>query len=136
MVMGTRETRTRETEKNMKKIDEVELIHINNLQGEAKQAEPKVGMGATELMWTDRRPCTIIEVRSATCIVVQADHAQRIDANGMSDMQNYEYTLNPNAPTTVVTRRKNGAWVCKGQPMRSGRRYAIGHREKYHDFSF
>ena len=107
----------------------------NRIMESSKQPEPKVGDGATILMYSDRHAGTVILVGMNT-IIVQEDHARRTDSNGMSDAQSYEYSRNPNGRVWTFTRRKNGAWVQKGGPMRGGTRCAIGYRDKHHDFSF
>lgn len=97
---------------------------------------PEVGMGVTRLGWTDRYPGTIVEVINPKTVIVQADSYKRIDKNGMSECQNYEFAPDFSAPREVVTLRKNGRWVTKGEPMTNGTTWVIGRREKYHDFSF
>lgn len=110
---------------------------VNYLQGGPTKETPKVGMGATVLMWTDRTPATIIEVSpSGKTLKAQEDDAKRVDSNGMSDAQQYEYTPNPEGYTTTFTLRKNGSWVRQGESMNTGQRLRIGSREKYYDFSF
>lgn len=109
------------------------------------QPEPKVGMGATLLAWTDRYPATIIEVRTTkNCVyvTVQEDDATRTDKNGLSESQTYEFTPKPNGRKFTFRSGKNGMWqemrkndrgcrlICEGYGLR------IGEREKYHDFSF
>lgn len=108
----------------------------NRLMEGGKQIDPEVGMGATEIMYTDRNPYTIIEVNEKkTVIVVQQDNAKRSDSNGMSETQSYEYSPNLEARKRVLTLRKTGQWIEKGESLK-GSKYLIGHREKYHDFSF
>jgi hypothetical protein len=110
---------------------------LNNLlMSNAKAPEPKVGMGATRLSWTDRDPYTIIEVRSPKRIVVQADDARRSDANGMSESQSYLFIPDPNGHKVVLTLRKNGKWVPEGEPLKGAGSFLIGSRGKYHDYSF
>lgn len=108
--------------------------------GTKGQPEPEVGMGATELMWTDRMPYTIVDVvlfksgpkkGLVRQITLQPDNAVRVDSNGMSDSQTYEFSRNTDAPTVVATRRKDDAFRTSG-----GRRFRVGSRDKYHDFSF
>ena len=109
---------------------------INHLSGNANYPTPEVGMGATILMWSDRYATTIIEVsENGKQVVVQEDHAKRTDSNGMSDSQTYEYSPNPEGPTVTYTLRKNGAWVRKGDPMKTGERLAIGRRDHHYDFT-
>jgi hypothetical protein len=101
-----------------------------------KQPEPKVGMGATLVYWTDRHAATIVAVSaSGREITVQRDKAVRTDKNGLSESQDYTYSPDPEGPTYVATRRKNGRYVLKGEPMR-GTGVAIGHRREYYDPSF
>lgn len=109
---------------------------VNELSG-STVTTPAVGMGATYLGWTDRTPYTIIAVSpDGKTITVQADEYERTDDNGMSESQKYKYSPNPQGSTYIVTLRKNGAWVVKGEGLRKGRRFAIGYRERYYDFSF
>lgn len=95
--------------------------------------EVAVGVGATIVSWTDRHPATVIEVsKSGHRIVVQHDTATRVDSNGMSDAQSYEFERNPNGRTEVATRRKDGSYRVTGGQTR----VLIGVRSKYHDYSF
>jgi hypothetical protein len=109
---------------------------VNNIYAHSRQPKPEVGMGATELLYTDRHACTIVEVVNDKTIVVQADNSRRTDSNGMSECQSYEYSPNPNAPKVTVTLRKNGRWVRKGEGMKNGTTFAVGGRDEYHDYSF
>jgi hypothetical protein len=104
---------------------------------------PAVGMGATILMWSDREPATIIEVNEKKrYIVVQEDNAKRIDTNGMSESQDYEYSPNPEGSKRIYRKMKNGRWQEHyinpetGRLVKGGGYLSIGDREKYHDFSF
>ena len=108
---------------------------VNRLMGNSAKA-PEVGMGATILMFTDRHAATVIEVVTPQKIVIQRDEARRVDNNGMSESQEWEFKPNKNAVRETYTKRKNGAWVRAGDPMRNGTRLALGHRSEYYDFSF
>jgi hypothetical protein len=108
---------------------------INNVMGEAAQVKPVPGMGATRLMYTDRKACTIAMV-SSLAVWVREDKVTRTDSNGMSESQEYAFAPNNEAPLHEYSLRKNGQYVRVGQPMRTGERLLIGHREHYHDFSF
>lgn len=101
--------------------------------------EPEVGMGATILMWSDRRPATIVEVirfktgaqaGQVKAVVIQEDDATRIDSNGMSDAQSYTYEPQPAAAKETFPKRKDGRFASSGVSLR------IGSREKYYDYSF
>lgn len=95
-----------------------------------------VGDGATKLMWSDRKAGTIIAVSpSGKEVTWQEDTSTRVDANGMSDAQSYEYAADPNGATEVFSLRKNGRWVTKGQKIGQGSTLGVG-RSTYHDYSF
>lgn len=99
------------------------------MSGAAVPETPAIGMGATILCWTDRHAGTIVKV-TPTQIHVQHDSAKRIDTNGMSECQDYEYTPNPKAPIEVFRRTK------RGYRNASGNALLIGKRDEYYDFSF
>jgi len=108
------------------------------------EPEPVVGMGATLLSWTDRNPATIVEVNTKKrYIVVQEDHAVRVDSNGMSEAQEYHFTPNPDANRRIYRKVKSGEWVEHQINPETGRlvqsRSAglrIGERDKFYDYSF
>lgn len=109
---------------------------INNIYANSIYPKPEVGMGATKLMYTDRAAFTIIAVRNDKTIEVQQDIATRTDSNGMSESQSYDFTPDPNGAKYIVTLRKNGRWVVKGDGAKNGTAFAIGARNQYHDYSF
>jgi hypothetical protein len=117
---------------------------------------PTVGMGATEYMWSDRHAYSICEYfpnwknKGFEIVGLQRDHAKRTDNNGMSDSQSWEFTPNPDAPvsylrSTFYDHPKLGK-VKMYEPVhynekskrwnKGGDNIVIGHRSKYHDFSF
>ena len=57
--------------------------------------ELEVGMGATEMMYSDRRAYTVQKIISDKRIVVTRDKVTRIDRNGPSEDQKYEYESTP-----------------------------------------
>lgn len=98
---------------------------------------PSIGTPVTLAWWSDNDPATIIAVSAnGKRITVQADIATRVDGNGMSDCQTYEYERDPEGRTYVFSQRKNGRWYLIGQEMRSTPVCHIGSRRKYYDFSF
>lgn len=98
---------------------------------------PKVGDGATYGCWTDRHAGTVIDVsKNGKTVCVREDRAARVDKNGMSEMQEYEYSPNPEGQVIIFTLRKNGRYNEKGCPMGHGNRVGFGHRSAYHDYSF
>lgn len=110
------------------------------------QPEPTIGMGATILGWTDRNPATVVNVfrtGKSLYVVTQDDSYRRIDENGMSESQEYEYTPNPNGGKRTFRRADDGQWHAvalnddTGRYVKTGGNgLRIGEREKYHDFSF
>jgi hypothetical protein len=106
------------------------------------QPEPVVGMGATLLCWTDRHAATVIRVEG-NLVTVQRDNAKRIDSNGLSESQTYEYSANPNAATYTFRRTGHGTWQAvrfnantKRWSKVEGEGLRLGERDTYHDFSF
>lgn len=97
--------------------------------------KPEVGMGCTQGVGSDRYPYTICEVVNEKKIYVQADDYKRTDKNGQSESQTYEYTPNPEAQKILVTLRKNGRWVRKGETL-NGSAFYIGQRRAYQDPSY
>lgn len=109
---------------------------VQNMLAGGSATKPELGMGATHIGWTDRHPYTIVAVISPKEIVVQEDNYTRTGKNGMSESQAYEFIPNPEAEKIPVTLRKNGKWIQSGQSMKNGRKFVIGYRDKYHDYSF
>jgi hypothetical protein len=122
---------------------------INMIQSRAVigQPEPKVGMGATLLYWSDRKGATIIEVfypgQHTTMIVVQEDEAIRTDDNGMSESQSYVFKPNPKGQKHYFRKMRDGVWFEVALNEETGRwkktkgtGLRIGERKAYHDFSF
>ena len=98
---------------------------------------PQLNEAATVLSYSDRHPCTVISVTDKE-IIVQEDHAKRIDSNGMSESQNYDYSRNVNGRKftyrKVKSGRRKGQWREGG--LTDGIGIIFGTREKYYDFSF
>lgn len=112
------------------------------------QPDPVVGMGVTFLHWTDRSAGTIFRVWTRGAyryIECRDDEAKRIDKNGMSECQEYEFktcvkgsrryfrqkVADPSAPWIGCRMNEDGRWV-----QSKSRGLRIGSRDKYHDFSF
>jgi len=105
----------------------------NALFNQTRSLEPQVGMGATELMYSDRHPFTIVEILSPKRIVVQADKATRKDDRGFSESQQYIYEPQPESPKIVLFLNKHGRWKARGNA--DGSTFLIGKREEYYDFT-
>lgn len=96
-------------------------------------SNPVVGMGATIQHWSDRTPATVIKVSpSGKKIVLQEDISIRLDANGMSEIQEYSYKTDANGTLHTATLRDDGTYRIKG----SKQLVSLGNRRKYHDYSF
>ncbi len=109
---------------------------INRVMENDAPQEPFVGMGATELCWSDRHACTVVQVLSSTRVVVTRDKATRTDANGMSDQQSYTFESNLDPARGITIRKaKDGRWYSSGG-MKRGTCYALGYRSEHYDFSF
>ena len=52
-------------------------------------------MGATEMCYSDRHAYEVVKVIDEKHVLVRKCKATRIDKNGMSDCQEYEYELEP-----------------------------------------
>lgn len=109
----------------------------NRIAEAAKMPEPQVGMGATEIYYSDREPYEIIEVKDARHITVRALDWKRVDNLGMSDSQDYEYTSNPSNRTKKLFLTKQGRWRERYPDGRLGcNSFLIGYAERYYDFTF
>lgn len=109
---------------------------MNRIAEEAKMPEPKVGMGATINMHSDRYAVTIVEVVSPSRIVVQHDRSKLIGGSRQSESQEYEFTPNPKGEKKVFSKRKNGLWIESGHERGSGTSLTIGVRDEYYDPGF
>lgn len=67
----------------------------NRLEEGKTFGEIKVGTGVTEMCYTDRHPYEVVKVIDEKHLLIRACDAKRIDNNGMSEDQEYEYTLRP-----------------------------------------
>lgn len=69
---------------------------LQNRLEEGKQFvdEIKVGTGVTEYYYSDREPYEVIAVEDQKHITIRRLDAKRVDNNGMSDCQDYEFYSN------------------------------------------
>ena len=107
------------------------------LEATRSSAPVVVGQGATVILYTDRHAATVVEVsKDARRVVVQRDIAKRVDKNGISESQVYEFERDPSAPRETFTLRASGKYIAVGESMRTGTVLRIGERSAYHDYSF
>jgi hypothetical protein len=103
---------------------------------------PTVGMGVTMLSWTDRDAGTIVEVNmKKRYIAVTEDSKRRIDNNGISESQEYEYTTVMDGHRNYYRKDRKGQWRrCyyndNNRLVFTTGGLIIGRRESYYDFSF
>jgi|LauGreDrversion4_2_1035121.scaffolds.fasta_scaffold74102_4 hypothetical protein len=109
---------------------------VNNIMSEVTPDVPEIGMGVTRLCWSDRNAFTVIDILSSSEIRVQRDRAKRVDNNGMSDCQTWEFQRDPNGSIYHLTLRKNGRWKQKGVRSKSSDGWLLGTRQEHFDFSF
>lgn len=79
-----------------------------------EEIEIAVGMGCTQGVGSDRYPYRVSAVLTPKRIQVQAVQYRRIDQNGQSESQQYEFGDSVGEPITL-TRRRNGRWVREGE---------------------
>jgi hypothetical protein len=120
---------------------------INNLLARATigQPTPEVGMGATRLLYSDRRAATITEVRvkyGETYITVQDDHTRVIAGSGHDGSAEYEYSPNPRGSIRhFKATLPDGAWIevtwnnatKRWNRVKSSNGLRIGERDEYRD---
>lgn len=106
---------------------------VNAIGNQTRSLKPEVGMGVTELMYSDRHPYTIVAVLSDKKIQVKPDIATRIDSNGFSESQEYTYVTDEKAPPITLRLNKFGRWKEVGHP--DGSTFLVGRREEYYDFT-
>lgn len=122
----------------------------NRIAENMKMPKPELGMGVTELCYTDRHPFEVIEILNLKKIKIREMKAERIDKNGMSDCQEYKYVQKPDGEVKTLVLR-NGKWrdlvkelekdennkLVEVETRRLGcNGWLIGKAECYYDFSF
>lgn len=108
----------------------------NRVAEKCRQSKPEVGMGATEMCWSDRHAYEIIEVMDDRHIKVRKLDTKRIDKNGMSECQDYEYISNENNVVHTLFLTKKGDWRIKDGRRLGCNIFVIGYAEEYYDYSF
>ena len=68
----------------------------NRLMENMQSDTPQVGMGATQLLYSDSHAYTIVEVINEKVVIVKRDDVKALHT-GMSDSQEWGYTFNPKA---------------------------------------
>lgn len=88
---------------------------VNNRIDEGRKfcKEIKVGTGMTEYLWSDRHPYEVTRVIDQEHVFVRKMDHKRIDHNGMSDWQEYEYISNPNYDEIELMLRRGKWYIVK-----------------------
>ena len=117
---------------------------------------PEIGMGATEYMYSDRHAYSVASYhpnwrnKGFEIVGLKRDHAKRVDGNGMSESQTWEFTPNPESNPSFLRSKfydhpKLGkvkiyepvTWNQKSNRWnKGGNNIVIGHRSEYYDYSF
>ena len=105
---------------------------------------PQVGMGCTQLHYSDRSVYTIIEVDpKGKWFICQEDNIEmdkeRSDKEWPFIRQRYNYTANPEGRKIKATLRTNGKWVAQGQTISGSMSrvyFILGDRSYYYDYRF
>ena len=105
---------------------------------------PQVGMGVTELMYSDAHAYTITAVdENGKWFKCTLDHAYRdeelTDKEWPHRKQVYKYETNPLAGEVKVTLRKDGRWRKAGQSSTGSMarcHFILNIRAKYYDYCF
>ena len=107
----------------------------NKLMAESNDKSPELNGGVTSLHWTDRHAYKIIWLSSdKTAMKIQRYRAKRIDRNGMTDQQIYEYKDLRSQTKTLCLR--NGQWYEEHKSGFSKVGLLIGVLQEFHDYSF
>jgi hypothetical protein len=100
---------------------------VNRLSGTPPEYVPTVGDGATELMYSDRHPFTIVKVTAHT-VTVRRD-AVTVTGGTWPDLK-YAYAPDDTGETVTLRRSKRRGWA------HGHRTFALGYRDEYRDPTF
>lgn len=95
----------------------------------------EVGTGVTEMCYSDRHPYEVVEIIDKRHLMIRRMNSKRIDNNGQSECQEYEYSSNLNATPIKIFKSKTGWREQRGRKLGSTR-YAVGFMEEYYDPCF
>lgn len=91
---------------------------------------PTIGSGCTIRWYSDRKAATVIAVSpTGYKVTVREDRSIRLDKNGMSDSQHYDYEPDPEGREHVFYRRGD-VYATDGKSLQ------LGTRSTYHDYGF
>jgi hypothetical protein len=111
---------------------------MNYLMMNSESATPEIGAPATVCMWSDRHAMTVTRLEffksgaragQLKAVYARRDHAKRMDLNGMSDSQTYEFSYNENAREDKFVVKKNGELRGEYGSL------IIGFKSEFYDFT-
>ncbi len=104
----------------------------NRLSERCKSPKPEIGMGATELMYSDRNAYEVVEIIDDMHIVVRRMKAELV---GSYYDQDYKLSSDPSGRTQRLFLTKKGQWREQwGRQL--GNVFALGYASEYRDPSF
>ena len=101
----------------------------NLVYAESTNPKPKVGDGATLLLWSDRMAYTIVDVKK-NYVLATRDNVERTDRNFEKGPQEYSYRPDPEASVERANLRKDGNYYIGDQVLK------VGYRNEYYDPHF
>lgn len=107
----------------------------NRLQERMVQPMPEIGMGATELLYTDRNAYEVIAVKDARHCTVREYDCKLKEGSDWLD-QDYEFISNPKNRTANLFLTKKGRWVQRYDNGYYGNYFRLGVADQYRDPSF
>lgn len=106
---------------------------INRLMESSQPIKPVVGMGCTELMWSDREPYEVIAVDDDRhCI---ARRMRAIHKGGAYE-NDWDLESDENGSVVNLFLTNKGVWVERYKDRSYGCKFRMGVAEKYFDYEF
>lgn len=100
----------------------------NVMIANAKGAQPEVGMGVTQVRWTDRYPFTVIKVNTPRMLTIQAD---KVVPEPHPSGYAKEISQDPDGQVLTIRHHRDDKWYDNG-----GTVYTVGKRAYYYDHGF
>jgi hypothetical protein len=107
----------------------------NRLMERHTQVVPEVGMGVTELLYSDREPYEIVEITDDRHIKVRSLDYKISEGKNYYD-QVYDLFSNKENHIIALFKTKKGEWREKKGRSLGCNRFVIGYADKYEDPSF
>lgn len=107
----------------------------NRLQENMPAIKPQLGMGATEILYTDRHAYEVIAVKDERHCTVRQYECKIKEGTSWYD-QEYDYISNPRGRVVNLFLTKKGKWVQRYPSGRYGNTFRMGIADEYYDPSF